>query len=98
MFNPQNQFRKPGGGPMGSVDGTAKVLGFVVAVLATPTIYDLTVAYFSRVIVNGYGSEFLDLFQLGWFGVLGLLTYNIARVAIAPALLMAGTALAMRLI
>ena len=98
MFNPQNHQQKRRKVFMDSVEPVANILAFITAFLLTPEIFGRTLEPFSNFVAARYGTDLLDLFQVGWFIAVALLTFYMARATVATAIVAAGLAAAMRFI
>lgn len=83
---------------MSSMKGLANTGAAIAAFLLTPWAYSESVGPVQAFTARAYGYGFEDLVAFGWFVLLALLTFFIARASLATLLVMGGLAIATRLL
>ena len=81
---------------LGSVKGLANTAAAAAAFFGTPLVYSETVGWVQDFTYRHYGADLVGLVQIGWFGIVGFAVFFVARASIGTAIVMGGTAIAIR--
>jgi len=81
---------------MSSIFGLANTLAVIVTFFGVPPLYGNTVGFVQRFTAQYYGYGLEDLVALGWLGICACTVFFLSRGSISVALMMGGTAFALR--